>query len=90
MRTRQEFAAFLKQKWQTAKQSLEAARSHRKDVERENSTETMVSAGYLAYEQALKAENLALTEYARMTRVYTDFLLHREVPEEKVKTAGGA
>ncbi len=79
--TYQEMEAFWRAEWQNAKQSLEAARRRRKDIEEANSIQTVVSEDYFAYGQALKAENLALTKYARLTRVYTDFLLHRKLPD---------
>ena len=86
----QEIEAFWKERWQAAWEKLEAARRHRKDVETENWTESIVSEDYFAYGQALKAENRALAEYAQVTRIYTEFLLHREPPDERAMIAGGA
>jgi len=38
--------------------------------------------GSYAYQQALRAENIALSEYTRVLRIFTDLVVRSKIPEQ--------
>jgi len=42
----------------------------------------MLSDGHLAYEQALREEKVAIAEYTRVLRVFTDLIVNGKVPQD--------
>ena len=66
-----------------ARLRLEFARSYVKEVHRDLEKGTVPSAdGTVAFERAVRAENLALAEYNRVLRIFTDLVVRRIIPDE--------
>ena len=68
-----------------ARLSLDFARNFLKEVQRDFPRESVASAdGQFALQKALRAENLALAEYRRVLRIFTDLVVEGTVPDENV------
>lgn len=90
---RSEIEGLWKQRWEAAKLKLEQAAARVREKESAvRSRSVPEPQGFDAYSHALEAETIALTEYARVLRIYTDLVVHGKMPEEasepKTRNAG--
>jgi len=79
------------QRLRGVKLRLEAAQQDLHEFLRENPFRELSSPdGHYAYRQAIRAERLALQEYARVRRIYDDLMVRGIIPDEDVlgKEAG--
>ena len=85
------------QRLKDAKLRLDFARNYLKDVVQDfPMKEISNSDGHFAYQQAIRAENLALQDYNRVRRIYGGLTMNGIVPDEfvylkaRAANAGGA
>ena len=72
----QELEAVWREKWHKAKRNLELARIHYYEVEK------VASVPEEDYQRSLQALAVAVTEYARVLRIYTDLRVHGKAPDD--------
>lgn len=82
MSNRQELQTLWEGRREDAERQLDVAKHQREEIEEDIRTHSIEAEDYYAYRQALKAETLALTEYARVLRIYTYLLIYGKVPDE--------
>lgn len=69
---------------QRAELELQDARAKVKHLEEELGVQATPSPDlHFAYQQALRAETLALEKYTKVLVIVTDLLLHDKIPDEK-------
>ena len=71
-----------------SKLQLDFARNYLAEVQRDFPPDDTSPDGQYALQHALRAENLALAEYRRVLRIYTDLVMEGKLPEEGRKAAG--
>lgn len=73
-----------------AEQELEQARSEAKKFKAEiQSGQIRTPDVHYAYQQALRAENLALAKYAKILIIVNDLTLHGKLPDEEPESKCG-
>lgn len=73
-----------------ARLRVQFARSYVKEVQRDLAEGAVPSAdGNFSFERAIRAENMALAEYNRVLRIFTDLVLRRILPDESASAAHG-
>ena len=86
----------LEDLWRTrlkdAELRLYFARNYVAEVHRDFPLTDTSSDGQYAYQRALRMENLALAQYTRVLRLYTDLVMRGQIPDkdEWLKTAGAS
>ena len=74
-----------------AKLRLTFTRNYLIEVKQDfSSPEIPAADGNFAYRQALQAENVALSEYQRILRIFSDLTLRGIIPDETPWCEGGA
>ena len=88
---RQQLEDLWRQRVQDARLRLQFARTYVKEVQRDLEQGAVASAdGHFAFQRAIRAEYIALSEYNRVLRVYTDLLVAGKIPDEEPGAAGDA
>lgn len=80
---------FWKERCESLKRELEAAKLHRAEVETRYRGGSKLAEDFLTYRRALEAENDALTEYSRALRIYAN-AIHGKALDDHAATARGA
>ena len=81
--TRQELESLWRDRVRDAKIRLDLARSYLEEVRQDRGSGAIPAAdGDDAYRRALQADREALTELARVLRIFTELLVHGEIPDE--------
>ena len=69
-----------RQRWREAKLSLELARIHLKEIQQQSATRDIPDQDY---HRSLHALTIALLEYSRVRRIYTDLRTNGKAPHEE-------
>jgi hypothetical protein len=81
---------FWKERCESLKRDLEAAKLHRAEVETRYRGGSILSEDFYGYRRAVEAENDALTEYSRALRIYANLAIHGKASDDHADTARGA
>ena len=80
---RQALEDLWRERLHDARLRLDFARNYTKEVQRDVVDGAVQSAdGAFANQRALRAENVALDRYRRTLQIYSDLVLHGEIPDE--------
>lgn len=79
---RQELEDLWRRRLRDAKLRLDFARSFLTEVHQSFPLDDTSSDGQFARQEALRAENVALAEYNRVLRIFTDLVIREEIPDE--------
>lgn len=85
-----ELQTLWKQYLEEAERELESARSEVRKFKAEiQSAQTRTPDVHYAYQQALRAENLALAKYTKILIIVNDLTLHGKLPDEEPESKCG-
>jgi len=79
--TRQELESLWRNRVRDARIRLDFSRSYLDEVRQDRRSE---ADGDYAYRRALRADRDALAEFRRVLRIFTELVVHGEVPNEKI------
>ena len=71
-----------RQRLKDAALRVDFARNYVKEVQRDFPADTLPSTDGRYLQRALHAQTLALKEYQRVLRIYTDLVVHGKIPDE--------
>lgn len=83
--TRQELESLWRNRVRDARIRLDFSRSYLDEVRQDRRSGAIPEAdGDYAYRRALRADRDALAEFRRVLRIFTELVVHGEVPNEKI------
>ena len=85
---RQESEELWRNRLASAKLRLDFARNYLNEVQRDFPIDDTSPDGQYAFRRALRAENVALAEFHRLLRIYTDLVMDGKIPPEERTAAG--